>query len=213
MFTGMIEAIGKVATVQPLAEGVRVMVVSETLDLHDVSVGDSIAVNGACMTVVAKSAHSFKFDLSAESLKVTTGLDDPGREVNLEKAMRLNGRLEGHLVGGHVDGVGEVLKFAEVGECHQLVVQGPKALARYIAIRGSVAINGVSLTTNNLKEVGDRCIFSVNLIPHTLQVTALKHLKVTDRVNVEVDMIARYVERMMPDLEPFEALKKRKGDH
>ena len=213
MFTGMIEAVGKVATIQPLAEGLRIMVVSETLDLNDVSVGDSIAVNGACMTVVAKTAHSFKFDLSAESLKVTTGLDDPGREVNLEKALRFNDRLQGHLVAGHVDGVGEVLKFAEAGESYQLVVQGPKGLARYIAIKGSVAINGVSLTTNHLKEVGDRCIFSVNLIPHTLQVTALKGLKVSDQVNIEVDLIARYVERLMPDIEPFEALKKRRGDH
>ncbi|MBV8658953.1 MAG: riboflavin synthase [Burkholderiales bacterium] len=212
MFTGMIEAIGKVATIQPLAEGLRIMVVSETLDLNDVTVGDSIAVNGACMTVVAKTAHSFKFDLSAESLKVTTGLDDPGREVNLEKALRYNERLQGHLVAGHVDGVGEVLKFAEAGESHQLVIQGPKALARYIAIKGSVAINGVSLTTNNLKEVGDRCIFSVNLIPHTLQVTALKGLKVSDQVNIEVDLIARYVERLMPEIEPFDALKKRRGE-
>ncbi|QDQ28429.1 riboflavin synthase [Chitinimonas arctica] len=212
MFTGIIEATGKIATVAPLeGEGLRVMVVSENLKLNDVVLGDSIAVSGACMTVVAKTEHSFKFDISAESLRCTVGLDDPGREVNLEKALRMGDRLGGHLVSGHVDGLGEVLKFAEVGESWQLVVQAEKALAKFIAIKGSVVINGVSLTTNQVKDVNDRCIFSVNLIPHTVAVTTLRHLKVGDQVNLEIDLIARYLERMLPEADPFEALKKRKG--
>ncbi|MEH6459192.1 riboflavin synthase [Chitinimonas sp. JJ19] len=212
MFTGIIEATGKIATVQPLeGEGLRVMVVSEHLDLRDVAIGDSIAVNGGCMTVIAKTEHSFKYDISAESLRCTVGLEDPGREVNLEKALRLGDRLGGHLVSGHVDGLGEVLKFVEVGESWQLVVQADKSLAKFIAIKGSVVINGVSLTTNQVKDVNDRCIFSVNLIPHTVAVTSLKHLKAGDKVNLEIDLIARYLERMLPETDPFEALKKRKG--
>ncbi|MBV8465260.1 MAG: riboflavin synthase [Burkholderiales bacterium] len=211
MFTGIVEAVGKIATIQPLAEGIRVMVSSESFRLDDVAIGDSISVNGACMTVVSKTEHSFKFDVSAESLRCTTGLDEPGREVNLEKALRYGDRLGGHLVSGHVDGVGEVLKFAEAGESRQLVIQAPKALAKYVAIKGSIVINGVSLTTNQVKEVGDRCIFSINLIPHTIEVTSLKHIKVGEHVNLEIDLVARYLERMLPEVEPFEALKKRKG--
>ncbi|SFZ75486.1 riboflavin synthase [Chitinimonas taiwanensis] len=213
MFTGIIEATGKIATVQPLeGEGLRVMIASETLDMSDVKLGDSIAVNGACMTVVHKGPHSFKFDISAESLRCTVGLEEPGREMNLEKALRFGDRLDGHLVSGHVDGVGEVMKFAQIGESWQLVVQAPKSLARFIAIKGSIVINGVSLTTNQVKDMADRCILSVNLIPHTVQVTNLKHLKVGEKVNLEVDLIARYLERMLPETEPFEALKKRMGN-
>lgn len=213
MFTGIVQATGKIATVQPLeGEGLRVMVVSEHLPLGDVAIGDSIAINGACMTVVAKTERSFKYDISAESLRCTVGLEEPGNEVNLEKALRFGDRIGGHLVSGHVDGVGEVLKFTQVGESWQLVVQADKALAKYVAIKGSIVINGVSLTTNNVKDVKDRCIFSVNLIPHTMEVTALKHLKAGDKVNLEIDLIARYLERMLPGSdEPFDALKKRKG--
>jgi riboflavin synthase len=213
MFTGIVQATGKIATVQPLeGEGLRVMVVSEHLPLADVNLGDSIAVNGACMTVVAKTERSFKYDISAESLRCTVGLEEPGNEVNLEKAMRFGDRIGGHLVSGHVDGLGEVIKFQQVGESWQLVVQADKSLSRYIAIKGSIVINGVSLTTNNVKEVKDRCIFSVNLIPHTIEVTSLKHIKVGDKVNLEIDLIARYLERMLPSSsDPFEALKQRKG--
>lgn len=213
MFTGIVQATGKIATVQPLeGEGLRVMVVSEHLPLADVAIGDSIAINGACMTVVAKTERSFKYDISAESLRCTVGLEEPGNEVNLEKALRFGDRIGGHLVSGHVDGVGEVLKFQQVGESWQLVVQAEKALSKYVAIKGSIVINGVSLTTNNVKDVKDRCIFSVNLIPHTIEVTALKHIKVGDKVNLEIDLIARYLERMLPGAdEPFDALKKRKG--
>lgn len=212
MFTGIVEATGKIATVQPLeGEGLRVMVVSEHFPLTDVAIGDSIAVSGACMTVVAKTERSFKFDISAESLRCTVGLDDPGREVNLEKAMRFGDRIGGHLVSGHVDGLGEVMKFQQVGESWQLVVQAEKSLAKYVAIKGSIVIDGVSLTTNQVKDVQDRCIFSVNLIPHTVEVTTLKHLKVGDKVNLEIDLIARYLERMLPAGDAFATLKQRKG--
>ncbi|QNM95262.1 riboflavin synthase [Chitinimonas koreensis] len=212
MFTGIVEATGKIATVQPLeGEGLRVMVVSEHFPLADVAIGDSIAVSGACMTVVAKTERSFKFDISAESLRCTVGLDDPGREVNLEKAMRFGDRVGGHLVSGHVDGLGEVMKFQQVGESWQLVVQAEKSLAKYVAIKGSIVIDGVSLTTNQVKDVQDRCIFSVNLIPHTVEVTTLKNLKVGDKVNLEIDLIARYLERMLPAGDAFATLKQRKG--
>jgi riboflavin synthase len=211
MFTGIIEATGKIATTQHLDDGSRVKVVSERLDLSDVLIGDSIAVNGACMTVIAKTERSFTFDISGESLRCTANLDEPGEEVNLEKALRFGDRLGGHLVSGHVDGVGEVLKFAQVGESWQLVIQAPKALARYIAIKGSIVVNGVSLTTNHVKDVKDRCIFSVNLIPHTLEVTNLQRLTVGKQVNLEVDLIARYLERMLPQAEAFDQLRQRKG--
>ncbi|WP_269532081.1 riboflavin synthase [Chitinimonas sp. BJYL2] len=200
MFTGIIEATGKIANMTPLdGEGLRVMVVSDHLDMGDVKIGDSIAVNGACMTVVAKTAHSFKFDVSAESLRCTVGLDDPGREVNLEKAMCLGDRIGGHLVSGHVDGLGRVVRFEQLGESWQLMVQCPKELGRFIAIKGSVVINGVSLTTNEVTDRGANTVFSVNLIPHTVAVTALKHLKSGDKVNLEIDLIARYLERMLPE--------------
>lgn len=197
MFTGIIEATGKIANFTPLDEGLRVQVVSEKLDLSAVRVGDSIAVDGACMTVVAKTDHSFKYDLSAESMRCTANLDQPGYEVNLEKSLRLGERLDGHLVSGHVDAVGEVLKFAQAGESWTLVVRAPKELTRFIATKGSVVVNGVSLTTNMVKDVADRCVFSVNLIPHTLENTNLRNLKVQDKVNLEIDLIARYCERML----------------
>ncbi|GAB3265394.1 riboflavin synthase [Chitinimonas naiadis] len=199
MFTGIIEATGKVATVTPLAgEGLRVMVVSERLDLGDVAIGDSIAVNGASMTVVAKTAHSFKYDISAESQRCTVGLEDPGREVNLEKAMRLGDRLGGHMVAGHIDELGEVLKFEERGESWQLVVETDRRLAKFIALKGNIAINGVALAVNKVQDHGEQCLFSVNLIPHQISSTAMRLLKVGDQVNIEVDQIARYLERLLP---------------
>lgn len=197
MFTGIIEATGKVANMVPLDEGLRVQVVSEKFNFAGVKLGDSISVNGACMTVIAKTEHSFKFDLSAESMRCTANLDQPGAEVNLEKALRLGDRLDGHLTSGHVDAVGEVLKFAQAGESWTLVVRAPKELTKFIATKGSIVVNGVSLTTNMVKDVTDRCVFSINLIPHTLEKTNLRLLKVQDKVNLEVDLIARYVERMI----------------
>jgi riboflavin synthase len=193
MFTGIITAIGTITHRQPLEKGVRLTVSAPGLDLKDVALGDSIAHGGVCLTVIAKKKGSYQVDVSKETLDCTTGLDAEGGEVNLEKALRLSDRLGGHLVSGHVDGVGEVVKFDKIGESHELVIKAPKALAKYIARKGSITVNGVSLTTNTVK--GHK--FSINLIPHTVEVTTLKHLKPGSPVNLEIDLIARYAERIM----------------
>jgi riboflavin synthase len=200
MFTGIIAAIGKITAISPLgdddAAGHRLTVHAGGLPLADVALGDSITLNGACMTVVSKTDSAFDVDVSRESLNCTAGLDALG-EVNLEKAVTLSERLGGHLVSGHVDGLGVVSKFESVGESWLLAVQAPKALAKFIAVKGSIVINGVSLTVNTVKDAADSCEFSVNLIPHTVQVTTLKHLSKDSKVNLEIDLIARYVERML----------------
>ncbi|MBX9849973.1 MAG: riboflavin synthase [Rhodocyclaceae bacterium] len=192
MFTGIVAAVGKITELHPLEKGVRLTVDAGSLGLADVALGDSIAHNGVCLTVIEKAGETFKVDVSRETLDCTIGLDAPG-EVNLEKAMQLTDRLGGHLVSGHVDGVGEVVKFAPIGESHELVVRAPAELAKYISRKGSITVNGVSLTTNRV-EGRD---FSINLIPHTIAVTTLRHLQAGSRVNLEVDLIARYVERML----------------
>lgn len=200
MFTGIIKAIGTIKTVTPLSDqpdaGLRLTITGGTLDMHNIALGDSIAINGACMTVVSKDNHQFCIDISRESLNLTSGLDQPG-EVNLEKALTLADPIGGHLVSGHVDGLGTVTKFNSVNESVELVISAPKNLAKYLAHKGSIVVNGVSLTVNRVTDFADRCEFSINLIPHTLQVTTLKHLQVGTKVNLEIDLIARYVERMM----------------
>lgn len=193
MFTGIITATGKITRVQPLEDGVRLTVAAPRLGLANVAIGDSIAHQGVCLTVIAKKGSSYQIDVSRETLNCTVGLDQEGAEVNLEKAMRLSDFIGGHLVSGHVDGVGEVEKFEPVGESHELVIKAPKELAKYIARKGSITVDGVSLTTNRVK--GRK--FSINLIPHTVAVTTLKRLAPGAEVNLEVDLIARYVERMM----------------
>ena len=192
MFSGIVAATGRILSVTPLEDGVRLAVDVGTLDLSDVQLGDSIAHNGVCLTVIAREGNRVQFDVSRETLNCTVGLDAPG-EVNLEKALRLADRLGGHLVTGHVDGIGEVVKFAPIGESHELVIRAPAALAGYIARKGSITVDGVSLTTNKVKGR----TFSINLIPHTVQVTTLKRLHAGAKVNLEVDLIARYVERML----------------
>ncbi len=204
MFTGIVAAVGKITEVQPLEggadAGVRLSVDAGGLPLADVALGDSIALNGACMTVIEKTDTAFKVDVSRESLNCTVGLDGLN-EVNLEKALTLSERLGGHLVSGHVDGLGVVRKFEPVGESWELVIEAPKSLAKYLAFKGSIVVNGVSLTVNRVDDIGagDNLAsqFSINLIPHTISVTTLKHLKVGGKVNLEVDLIARYVERML----------------
>lgn len=204
MFTGIVAAIGTISSVTPLEggldAGVRLGIDAGALALDDVALGDSIAINGACMTVVAKTASAFAVDVSRESLNCTAGLDAPG-EVNLEKALTLAERLGGHLVSGHVDGLGTVHRFAPIGESWELVIDAPAELAKFLAFKGSVVVNGVSLTVNRVQDLGAEegkaCRFSINLIPHTISVTTLKHLKAGSRVNLEIDLIARYVERML----------------
>jgi riboflavin synthase len=183
-----------------LDAGVRLDVDAGALSLADVVLGDSIAINGACMTVVEKTASGFSVDVSRESLNCTAGLDAVG-EVNLEKALTLAERLGGHLVSGHVDGLGTVNRFEQVGESWELVIDAPRELAKFLAFKGSVVVNGVSLTVNRVEDLdgagGQACRFSINLIPHTISVTTLKHLRAGSKVNLEIDLIARYVERML----------------
>lgn len=192
MFTGIIQAIGKIHEFEARGADARMVIHAGGLDLADVAVGDSIAVNGVCLTAVAVSPAGFTVDVSAETLSRTEGFA-PGAEVNLEKAMRPSDRLGGHLVSGHVDGVGTVAAFEPAGESKRLVIDAPAELARYIAAKGSVTVQGVSLTVNRVE--GAR--FEINLIPHTLAMTTLKHLKPGSRVNLEIDMVARYVERLL----------------
>ena len=192
MFSGIIASVGRITHLQALEKGLRLTVEAPGLDLSDVALGDSIAHGGVCLTVIEKTGASYKVDVSRETLDCTVGLDAPG-EVNLEKALRLADRLGGHLVTGHVDGVGEVLKFERIGESHELVIRAPKPLAKYIARKGSITVNGVSLTVNRV----DKADFSINLIPHTVAVTTLKHLKAGAKVNLEIDLVARYIERML----------------
>ena len=193
MFSGIVAAVGRIEHIEALADGVRLTVDTRGLDLDDVIVGDSIANSGVCLTVIERDGAKVRFDVSRETLNCTVGLDQPGGEVNLEKALRMADRLGGHLVTGHVDGVGEVVKFEPIGESHELVIRAPAAIAGYIAKKGSVTVNGVSLTVNRVEHRD----FSINLIPHTVEVTNLKHLQAGSRVNLEIDLIARYVERML----------------
>jgi riboflavin synthase len=191
MFTGIIQAEGRIERVVPLGSDVRLTILAGALDMSDIAQGDSMAVNGVCLTVVEPDAASFKVHVSAETLRCTAGLAEPGA-VNLEKALHLADRLGGHLVSGHVDGVGEVLRFEPAGDCMLLVIRAPHAISRYIAVKGSITVDGVSLTVNTI----DKDDFTINLIPHTLEATTLKQLKPGSKVNLEVDMIARYIDRM-----------------
>ena len=193
MFSGIVAATGRIQSITLLEDGVRLSVDTGALGLDDVAIGDSIANNGVCLTVVGMDGASAQFDVSRETLNCTVGLDHAGQEVNLEKALRADDRLGGHIVTGHVDGVGEVVKFEPVGESHELVIRAPHDLAGYIARKGSITVNGVSLTVNAVTGTD----FSINLIPHTVEVTTLKHLAAGSRVNLEIDIIARYVERML----------------
>ncbi len=191
MFTGIIQAVGRITAVEALQQGVRLTVDGGGLPLEDVAIGDSIAHNGVCLTITGKAGGSYRLDVSRETLNCTVGLGETG-EVNLEKALRMGDHLGGHLVSGHVDGVGSVVAFDPVGECYLLRIKAPLSIAKYIAYKGSIAVNGVSLTVNTVEH--DE--FTINLIPHTLQETTLKHLKAGSKVNLEVDLLARYVDRL-----------------
>ena len=192
MFSGIVAAIGRITLVTPREVGCRLTVDAGALPLADVALGDSIAHNGVCLTVVAKEGNSFMVDVSPETLSCTVGLDAPG-PVNLEKALRLNDVIGGHLVSGHVDGIGEVLRFDPVGDNRLLEIRAPEEIARYIARKGSIVVDGTSLTTNTV----DGRNFTINLIPHTLEHTTLGRLHPGSKVNLEVDLIARYYERLL----------------
>lgn len=202
MFTGIISGVGRIMAVEPLgptqAHGKRLTIEAPAGYLDDVQLGDSIALNGACMTVTSFDAarRSFTVDVSQESLTRTAGLAGCG-PVNLEKALRAHDRLGGHIVTGHVDGLGRVTHFEPVGESWELRVLAPRELARYLARKGSVTVNGVSLTVNRVEDSEGGALFSINLIPHTLQHTTLGTLAPGRLVNLEIDLIARYVERML----------------
>ncbi|MBZ0249300.1 MAG: riboflavin synthase [Burkholderiales bacterium] len=192
MFTGIVTAIGRIASARPHGDGLRLRIDAPGFGLADVALGDSIALQGVCHTVVAKDETGFEVDTSAATLAVTTGLAE-GREVNLEKSLTLADRLGGHLVSGHVDGVGAVTAFDDLGGSWRLEIEMPAELARYVARKGSIAVDGVSLTVNAV--AGNR--FEVNIIPHTRAVTTLRRLATGSAVNLEVDMTARYLERLM----------------
>ncbi|MDU0810537.1 MAG: riboflavin synthase [Burkholderia sp.] len=200
MFTGIIAAIGRIELIKPIDEslqsGVRVTVHAGELDLTDLAIGDSIAIQGACMTVVNKTMSTFEVDVSRESLNHISDLSSI-EYVNLEKALRTHDRLGGHLVSGHVDGLGTVSYFSPVGESYELRIIVQRELSRYLAYKSSITVNGVSLTVNTVIDHNDHCEFSINLIPHTVKTTTLHNLKIGKNVNLEVDLIARYVERML----------------
>ena len=200
MFTGIITAVGKIKSATPLGDGLQLEIEVPANYLDDVALGDSIAIQGACMTATKIEGNTFSLDISRESLNKTVGLDTVG-PVNLEKAMRLNDRLGGHLVSGHVDGMGKVAHFAAVAQdaygSWLLRIEAPQELAAFLAYKGSIVVNGVSLTVNKTEDLTNACIVDINIIPHTLQSTTLGNLKQGDPVNLEVDLIARYVARMM----------------
>lgn len=203
MFTGIITGVGRIAALHDLGSsldhGKRLTLEAPPGYLDDVGLGDSIALNGACMTVTSLDLprHHFTIDISAESLARTTGLARIGHRLNLEKALRAHDRLGGHIVSGHVDGVGTVTRFAQVGESWELRVLAPPQLGKYLAYKGSITVNGVSLTVNQVTDSPAGCEFSINLIPHTVQNTALGELADGSPVNLEIDTVARYVERML----------------
>jgi riboflavin synthase len=206
MFTGIITGMGRIVAIHSLgsssSHGKRLTIEAPAGYLDDVGVGDSIALNGACMTATGLDLpnHRFSIDISAESLAKTSGLSETG-VVNLEKALRAHDRLGGHIVSGHVDGIGHVSHIAEVGESWELRIVAPRDLGKYLAYKGSITVNGVSLTVNRVTDIPGMtgCEISINVIPHTLQNTSLGQLVTGSPVNLEIDLIARYVERMLSD--------------
>ncbi|MGE0558732.1 MAG: riboflavin synthase [Burkholderiales bacterium] len=191
MFTGIVAAVGRIEQITPAPGGVRLRIVAAGLGMDDVALGDSIAVSGVCLTVVVFDKTHFEAEVSQATLDTIAGFAQ-GAAVNLEKALRLADRLGGHLMSGHVDGAGTVVLFEAAGDNRRLLVEAPHAIARYIARKGSIAVDGVSLTVNAV----DGDVFEVNLIPHTLASTTLQHLKPGAKVNLEVDLLARYIERL-----------------
>jgi riboflavin synthase len=192
MFTGIVTGLGQISEIVRNEKGIRATISCHGFSLEDVAIGDSIACSGACLTVIEKSNESFAVDISQETLRCTTGLDQVGAELNLEKALRLSDRLGGHIVSGHIDGVGEVISFTSVGESWELRVRVPTDLEKFVAAKGSITIDGVSLTVNSIEQR----IFSINIIPHTFASTSFKRLTTGAKVNIEVDLIARHLAQL-----------------
>lgn len=192
MFAGIVSAVGRVSSARAQGDGLRLRIEARDLGMDDVALGDSIAVQGVCLTVVARDPAGFETDVSKATLEVTHGLAQ-GRDVNLEKSLRMGDRIDGHLVAGHVDAVARVVAVDELGASVRLVIEAPPELARFVARKGSISVDGVSLTVNSVD--GNR--FEVNLIPHTRAVTTFRTLAAGHHVNVEVDVLARYVERVL----------------
>ncbi len=197
MFTGIIETTGLIEIAAVTPANTRLTIKAPQIGLHHLAIGDSVAVNGCCLTVVAKTPETFSVDVSNETLSLTTGFPQ-GAEVNLEKSLRYGDRLGGHLVSGHVDGVGQVTAMEDLGASWRLEIEAPAELARFVARKGSVTVNGVSLTVNKVSDTpGGAAKFEINIIPHTHQVTTIRLLRVGARVNLEIDLLARYLERML----------------
>ncbi len=197
MFTGIVETTGLIEQAQVTPENTRLTINAPRLGLHQVAIGDSIAVNGCCLTVVEKSPETFSVDVSNETLSLTTGLAN-GAEVNLEKSLRFGDRLGGHLVSGHVDGIGRVTAIDDLGASWRLEIDAPEALAKFVARKGSITVNGVSLTVNKVSDAADgNAVFEINIIPHTHQVTTIRLLRKGANVNLEIDLLARYVDRLL----------------
>ena len=197
MFTGIVETTGVIEKAIVAPENTRLTINAPKLGLHQVAIGDSIAVSGCCLTVVEKSPETFSVDVSNETLSLTSGLK-LGAEVNLEKSLRFGDRLGGHLVSGHIDGVGLVTAIDDLGASWRLEIDAPKELARFVARKGSITVNGVSLTVNKVSDVAEgNALFEINIIPHTHQVTTIRLLRKGMKVNLEIDLLARYVERML----------------
>jgi riboflavin synthase len=197
MFTGIIETTGFIEQADVTPANTRLTILAPRLGLHQVAIGDSIAVGGVCLTVVEKSSERFMVDVSQETLSLTHGLTQ-GAEVNLEKSLRFGDRLGGHLVSGHVDGIGTVTALDDLGASWHLAIEAPQTLAKFVARKGSVAVNGISLTVNTVRDLdGGNCVFDINIIPHTFQMTTIRGLKKGAKVNLEIDLLARYLERML----------------
>lgn len=196
MFTGIIETTGTIEKAEATPANLRLVIAAPRLGLHQVAIGDSIAVSGCCLTVVEKSAETFAVDVSNETIARTAGFAQ-GSTVNLEKSLRFGDRLGGHLVSGHIDGVGIVTAMQDLGASWRLEIEAPSELARYVARKGSITVNGVSLTVNKVTDTAaGTCRFEINIIPHTFQVTTIRGLTSGSKVNLEIDLLARYVERM-----------------
>ncbi len=204
MFTGIIQAEGEIAKIEPRDGDCRVTIKVGKLDMSDVQIGDSIAANGICLTAIEFDEQHYVADVSGETLKVANAGDwEVGTPVNLEKALTLQDRLGGHLVSGHIDGVGTVKSIAQDARSWRYEIEAPLEICKYIAAKGSICMNGVSLTVNQV----DGCVFGVNIVPHTLQETTIKHFVVGSKINLEVDLLARYLERMMTAPQPEQQSK------